>query len=371
MTQDCNSVLHVLPGLGLGGAETMLAALVTAKRSQPFPQTVVDISGGGMLTERIHAAGVPVIAFNLRHAAGLPLAVIRLAQTIRRVRPAVIQSWLYYGDLTATWALALSGRRASTRLYWGVRCSDLDVDRYSWPLRRTIVACARRSGEPDAVVANSFAGRDVHRQLGYRPRAFPVIPNGIDTVRFRPDTDTRQKIRAELGIADETPLILHVARVDPMKDHASLLAVAKALPQATFVLTGAGTKELVGPPNVIALGPRSDMPLLHAAADIAISTSAFGEGSSNAIAESMASGVSVIATEVGDARAIVGDTGSIVAPRDTTAMIAAVGLLLTEPSQARQARGLASRGRIVDFYSLDRAVAAFDALHLRGEMPDN
>lgn len=371
MTQDRSSVLHVIPGLGPGGAETMLATLVTARRSQSFPQTVVDILGGGMLTERIRAAGVPVIAFNLGHAVGLPLAVIRLAQTIRRVRPAVIQSWLYYGDLTATWALALSGRRASTRLYWGVRCSDLSVDPYSWPLRRTIAACVRRSGEPDAVVANSFVGRDVHRQLGYKPRAFLVIPNGIDTARFRPDADARQKIRAELGIADGKPLILHVARVDPMKDHASLLAVAKALPQVTFVLAGARTKELVGPPNVIALGSRSDMPSLHAAADIAISTSAFGEGFSNAIAESMASAVPAIATDVGDARAIVGDTGSIVGPRDTTAMIAAVGLLLAEPSHARQARGLASRGRIVDLYSLGRAVAAFDALYLRGEMPDN
>lgn len=371
MTPDRTSVLHVIPGLGPGGAETMLAALVTAKRSQPFPQTVVDISSGGMLTERIRAAGVPVIAFGLWHAVGLPLAVIRLAQTIRRVRPTVIQSWLYYGDLTATWALALSGRRASTRLYWGVRCSDLDIGHYSRTLRRTIMACARRSGEPEAVVANSFAGREVHRQLGYKPRAFPVIPNGIDTGRFRPDADARRKIRAELGIADETPLILHVARVDPMKDHASLMVVAKAIPEATFVLAGAGTKELVGPPNVIALGPRSDMPLVHAAADIAISTSAFGEGSSNAIIESMASGVPAIATDVGDARAIVGDTGYIVAPRDTTAMIAAVGLLLAEPPQARQARGLEGRGRIVDFYSLDRAVAAFDALHLRGEMPDN
>ena len=91
--------------------------------------------------------------------------------------PAAIQSWLYYADLISLWALEISGRRATTRLYWGVRCSDMDQSKYQRGLRWAIAACVSRSARPDAVVANSFAGRDAHLRLGYAPRAFPVRPD--------------------------------------------------------------------------------------------------------------------------------------------------------------------------------------------------
>ena len=69
----------------------------------------------------------------------------------------------------------------------GVRCSDLDMARYGGQLARVIRLCAWLSRLPGAVVANSVAGRAVHRRLGYRAAAFPVIDNGIDTKHFRPD----------------------------------------------------------------------------------------------------------------------------------------------------------------------------------------
>jgi glycosyltransferase involved in cell wall biosynthesis len=371
MNNDEPLVLHVIPGLGFGGAEQVLASLVTAKRSQPFQQVVIDLLGGGALSERIRAAGIPVYDLNLGGPAGTPLATVRLARLIQKIKPTTIQSWLYYGDILTYWALKLSGRRTSTRLYWGIRCSELELDRYSWLLRRTINACARRSGEPDAVVANSFAGREVHRQLGYKPRAFPVIPNGVDTSRFKPDAQARKAIRSELGIDDETPLVLHVARVDPMKDHAGLLTVAGMLPKVTFVMAGAHTNELKTPVNVKALGIRSDMPSIYAAADIAVSASAFGEGFSNAIAEAMASGVPVISTDVGDARAIVNGTGIIVPPRDPTQMADSIASMLGEMPDGLRSRGSGSRDRILTNYSLDLAVATFDSLHVRGALPNN
>ena len=370
MTPPPLLVMHVIPGLGTGGAEHMLATLVAAQRRKPYRQVVVNLLRGGANADRIRAAGVELIELGMRHPVMLPFAIVRLALIIRRMQPDAIQSWLYYGDLCATAALALSGRRPVTRLYWGVRCSDMDLSRYHWVLRQAIALCAKLSGRPDAVIANSFAGRDVHRQLGYQPRAFPVIPNGIDTVRFKPDAVARQRIRAELGIADDRPLVIHVARVDPMKDHASLLAAARALPNATFVLVGARTETLETPDNMIALGARTDMPALYAAADIAVSSSAFGEGFSNAIAEAMASGVAAIATDVGDAAAIIGAAGRLVPPRDTAALRDAIVALLAEPPTARKARGLAGRDHIERTFSLDRAVNNFDRLFVHGTIPE-
>ena len=363
------TVLHVIPTLRAGGAESMLASLVAAERAQPMSQAVAAFAPGGEFGAKIRAASVPIFDLNCTHLAAMPLAVIRLTRLIKRLQPSAIQSWLYYADLLSLWALEGSGRRSVTRLYWGVRCSDMEPERYRLALRWAISAAAHRAGRPDAVVANSFAGRDVHRRLGYAPRAFPVIPNGIDINRFRPDAAARIENRAHWGIPEGKPLVIHVARVDPMKDHDSLMAVARALPDVAFIAVGTGTQSLQAPANLMTLGERNDVAALYSAADFALSTSAFGEGFSNAIAEAMASGVPVVATDVGDARKIVGETGVIVPPREAPALAAAIRSLLSESPGQRTERSAASRQRIERNFSLNRAVATFNSLHREGIVP--
>jgi len=357
-------VLHVIPGLATGGAEHMLASLVTAKRAEPYAQAVVNLMAGGSYTAPIRAAGVPLYELGMNSING-PLVVIRLAALIRKLSPAVIQSWLYYGDLITTLALYLSGRRHETKLYWGVRCSD--ISRQFDARSRFIVAlCARLSRLADAVVANSYAGRRDHQRIGYRPPAFAVIPNGIDTAAFGPDSTDRARIRGELGIGETTPFVIHVGRVDPMKDHATFLRVAATMPEFRFAAIGRGTKALRGPPNMMRLGLREDLPAIYAAADCLISTSRFGEGFSNVIAEAMASGVPVVATDVGDTREIIGNAGLVVPVGSDTAMIDAVRTLMSESCEQRQSRASLCRERIVTHFPLHRAVASFDALYTAG-----
>lgn len=361
-------VLHVIGGLGVGGAERMLTALVAAPRPQPHPQAVADLFQGGALAAEIRAAGVAVHEFGLGGPLGVPRAVMALARLIRALRPAVVQTWMYYADLIGLWALERSGRRRETRLYWGIRCSDMDQSRYGRALRWTIAAAARRSGRPDAVIANSYAGRAFHRELGYAPRAFGVIPNGIDTQRFRPDPEARRRVRAEIGIADDAFVAVHAARVDPMKDHAALAALAGLCPELVFLAAGKDTETLAGPPNLRRLGLRADMPALFAAADAVLSTSAFGEGFSNVLAEGMASGLPAVATDVGDARPILGATGMVAPPRDPPALAAALKRLAAAPDE-RRALGAAARARIEERFALARCVAAFDSLHCNGTLP--
>jgi glycosyltransferase involved in cell wall biosynthesis len=362
-------VLHVIAGLGIGGAERMLAALVTAPRAAPYRQIVVDLIGAGALAPEIRAAGVEVRELGLAGPLSVPRVVSGLARIIRETQPAAIQSWMYYADLFSLWALERSGRRKATRLYWGIRCSDMDQSRYGAALRWTIRACARRAGRPDAVVANSHAGRAFHRTLGYAPRAFPVIPNGVDTARFRPDGASRSRVRAELGIDGGTFVAIHAARVDPMKDHATLAALAALRPGIVFLAAGKGTEALTGRTNLRGLGVRADMPSLYAAADAVLSTSAFGEGFPNVIAEGMASGLPAAATDVGDARLIVGDAGIVVRPRDAAALAAALDALAEAGPGERAVRAAAARARIERRFSLARCVAAFDALHRDGALP--
>jgi glycosyltransferase involved in cell wall biosynthesis len=365
--------MHVIPGLRTGGAEHGLAALLTAEREQPFSQVVVNLlgspAGDSALSEAARTAEVPIHQIGAQSALAFPFVLFRLRGLIRQMHPIAIQSWLYYADLASLLALELSGQRTTTRLYWGIRSSDMDRSRYRFALGWTINACAKRSVRPDAVVANSFAGRAAHHRLGFAPRAFPVIVNGIDTCRFHPDASARARVRAQLGIPNDKPLVIHVARVDPMKDHASLVKVATALPDINFIMVGSGTDKIDAPANLRALGIWREMPDIYATADLSLSTSIFGEGFPNALGEAMACGIPVVATDVGDSRRIVGDTGVIVSPGDVSGMVTAIGRILAEPETIRAARGRTARKRIEDRFSLDRMVSSFDALHLYGILP--
>lgn len=347
----------------------MLAALLAAKRQDEFTQVLVNLSGEGSLDIPVDPPQASVVGLDLTGPMAVPSTVWRLAKLIQQTSPCAIQSWLYYADLISLWALGFSGRRRSTRFYWGVRNSELNLNEYGRALRWSIAACAYWSHRPDAVIANSVSGREAHRRLGYQPRVFSVIPNGIDTHRYRPDPAARVRIRAELGLSDDTPLVIHAGRRDPMKDHESLIRVAVAMPNIRFIMVGSGTESLRPPSNVIALGLRHDMPALYAAADVALSTSAFGEAFSNVLGEAMASGIPVVTTAVGDAPYIVGETGFMVQPRDIAAMTGAIHRVVAMTTPEREQRGASCRERIQTFFSRERMIASFDDLHLRGILP--
>lgn len=356
-------MLHVITGLGVGGAETMLTRLITRAAPGALDQRVVSLLPGGATRTTLEHAGVQVGDLGMRRALPSVSALWRLAGIIREWRPDVVQGWMYHADLTALAALCLSGRRAATSLAWGIRCSDMDTGRYSWRLRAVISACSALSSRVDVVVANSVAGRTVHAGLGYRPRRFEVIPNGIDVDRLVPDDDARSRFRAVLGLAPQDVVVAHVARVDPMKDHAGFLAALEQVPGVRTLLIGTGTENLPERPGVMRLGCRSDVPQLLNAADIVVSSSAFGEGFSNALAEGMASGCIPVATDVGDAGLIVGDCGVIVPPRTPTALAAALSGIAALPPDERARRGAAARRRIVENFSLDRVIGRFSALY--------
>lgn len=356
--------MHVITDLDTGGAETMLANLVTAKRVGGEPPLVVSLTPGGNVAARIQAAGITVHDLGMKRGRPSIGAFYRLAKLIRVHRPQVIQSWMYHADLMALMALILSRRRQKTRMFWGVRCSDMDVSQYSWGLRRIIGLCARLSRLPNGVIANSHAGRARHRSLGYKPHRFLVVPNGVDTDRFQPDARARAEVRGELGVTDRDVLIGTSARVDPMKDYPSFLrALSLAEGEGLIGLAaGRGTDELKDQANLIRLGERSDMPRLLNGFDIYVSASAFGEGFSNALVEAMATGIPVIATDVGDARLILGDCGVVVPPRDTEALADAIKALKADPARRAQL-GRNARARVVAEFGLAQSVQGFDDLH--------
>jgi glycosyltransferase involved in cell wall biosynthesis len=363
-------IMHVITGLGAGGAESMLTALALAKAKDGPAPIVVSLTPGGPNVARLLDDGVPVHQLGMRGAFSGGQGVFTLAGLIRRLAPDVVQGWMYHANLAASAAVALSGRRRQTKVYWGIRCSDMNLSDYGLALRLVVRMGGWSSRRPDAIIANSAAGVVVHRALGYTPRHFLLIDNGVDTDRFKSSSADRTAVRAELGLGQDDFVVAVAARYDPMKDYPTLLAALEQIPSARAIIMGAGTPVALRESTQLrVLGRHDNVPRMLRAADVLVSSSAYGEGFSNAIAEGMATGLPVAATDVGDARRIVGGAGRIVPPRDPDALAAALRDLEALPERA--ALGAAARRRMVDLFALDRAIEKFDILHRLGpDAPD-
>ena len=366
-------VMHLITGLSTGGAETMLAKLVTRMDRQRFPTVVVSMTGAGTIGSEIMAAGIDVRDLEMRRGVPNPMALVRLLRLLRRERPHVFMTWLYHADLLGMIAAAFG---APGRLIWNLRCSTIEPEYYRGLSGLILRTLARRSRAPVAVVVNSQAGRDAHAAMGYAPRQWHLIPNGFDLSRFRPDADARISVRDELSLPPDVPLVGFVARYEPVKDHASFLRAAARARESRedlhFVLVGSGVdtanrnlnllaRDLGLTGNLHMLGRRSDVPRLTAAFDIACSTS-LGEGFPNILGEAMACGVPPVVTDVGDCAAIVGEAGKIVPPSDPAAMAAAWLEILALAPEQRQALGEAARHRIEANFDVDSIVARYQNL---------
>lgn len=352
------TVLHVISGLGLGGAERMLVETAIGLQHLGLAQHVVSLRGRGKYADDLVSAGVPVTALDIATPPHAISAIWQLRQVVNRLEPDIIQGWMYHGDFAAMVTHLVAPGRSGRRLFWNIRASNVDDPRYT----KLVRLCGWLSNLPSVIVANSEAGAKFHISHGYRPRHVVVIPNGIDTDKFRPDPIARAALRAELALGNQI-VAVHVARVDPMKDHATFLAAMEKLPGIAGLMIGAGTETFRCPPNVRALGVRHDVERVYAAADLVVSSSAYGEGFSNALAEGMSAGLVPIATDVGDAARIVGRTEHIVAPRNSMALAVAIadGAALS-PDRLREL-GLDARARIVSSFGRPKAIDAYASLY--------
>jgi glycosyltransferase involved in cell wall biosynthesis len=184
---------------------------------------------------------------------------------------------------------------------------------------------ARRA---DLIIANASAVRRDATARGLPSDRVAVVPNGIDTDAMRPDREAGIAFRRRWGLPSDAFVIGCAARLDPMKDHANLLAAAARFvekdPAARFVCVGDGPvgcrEELQRQARRLGLADRvtwtgelADVRAAYNAFDIATLASAFGEGFPNTVGEAMACGIPVVATDVGDVRPIAGDAGEVVA----------------------------------------------------------
>ncbi|MEM7176196.1 MAG: glycosyltransferase [Pseudomonadota bacterium] len=365
--QERAEVCHVITGLETGGAERSLYLLLQGEVGRLFRHRVISLTGAGSYGAMIRDLGIPVTALEMR---GRPWRLLRLRLSRMIGHPALVQGWMYHGNIAAS----LAGWRRA-RVVWNIRHSLEDLAGESPGTRRAIALSACLSRRPDRILYNSHQARAQHEASGFSATAAQVIPNGIDATAFAPDAAARGRLRRELGLGQTDTVLCHVGRCHPVKGHKILMDAVlphlRAYPDLHLVMAGAGVSydnsALAAPISenlrmqVHLLGERRDIPDLMAGSDL-FALPSLSEGFPNVLGEAMAAGLAAVASDVGDCARVLGQTGRIVPPRDSQALSAAIAALLEAPDQ-RRALGQAARRRVVAEYPLDLSQRSYADLY--------
>ena len=367
-------VLHLITGLSVGGAETMLFKLLSQIDRNGFEPEVLSLTDIGPIGKRIQGLGVPVDALRMPPGRPSPITLLRFARRLRHRPPDIIQTWMYHADLVGAVGATLAGGIPTV---WNIRHTNISPQANKRTHIWTARVCALMSHRlPKRIICNSETSRQEHIKLGYAAGKMQVIPNGFDLATFKPDAAARRSVCQELQISEQSLLIGLVARFDRQKDHHTFVQAAerlKSLHHVRFLLCGDGisgqNEKLVQWINRAGiqdrchlLGRRDDIPRLTAALDIATSSSV-GEAFSNAIGEAMACAVPCAVTDVGDSAWIVGDTGRVVRPADAEALAKSWLDLIEIGEKRRREFGLAARRRVEENFNLPNIVRRYENLY--------
>lgn len=361
-------VLHVISGLGPGGAEHMLCRLVAA--TPHVSHRVLSLSGRGILSAALESSGAEIID----RGSGAK-GVRGLARAMAGNSPDIIQGWMYHGNLTAT---LLKIRFPSASLIWGIRQS-ISLKQFTKPTTRILIgAQAIISKLPDVIVYNSLEAALGHEAGGFSSVRRELVANGFDVEIFAPDAAVRRTVRSDLGIADDEVVVGLVARWDPWKNHPGFLRVATLLseeyPECRFIMLGKGIDwsnvelvSLIGDSlreRVILLGDRRDVQAINNAFDVACNVS-HGEGFPNAVGEAMACGRMCVVTPVGATESLIGDCGVVAASTSDSDILDALRMAVALSPAEREEAGSRARARIEKHYAIEAVAQEYLKLYSR------
>ncbi|MEV5433854.1 glycosyltransferase [Streptomyces sp. NPDC052701] len=297
--------LHVITGLGVGGAEQQLRLLL---RHLPVDCDVVTLTNPGAVAEGLSADGVRVVHLGMAGNRDLT-AVPRLARLIRSGGYGLVHTHLYRACVYGRIAARLAGVRAVLATEHSLGGSQLEGRALTAGVRALYLA-SERLGHATVAVSPTVADRLT--RWGVPGPRIEIVPNGIDVARFRFDPAARERTRRRLGLAQDAYVVGGVGRLTAGKRFDVLVDALARLPHDyRLLLVGDGpegdalrrTARRAGVGDrVVFTGERPylpdgtsgpDLPSLTSAMDVLVSPSP-EESFGLAVVEGLAAGLPVL-----------------------------------------------------------------------------
>jgi len=365
-SQSPNTLLvaHVLYSFGIGGLEKGIATVIN-HGSGRFRHVIVCL-GKGRGSRALVKGDAEVFELN-KPAGNSPRFIRNLSVFLRRLRPDIVHT-RNWGGMDGVVAARLAGLRNVVHGEHGWDVFDPFGLKLSRRYARRLLS--RWVREYTCVSKEMEAWLRTRIKLG-RHKKVTQIYNGIDIERFCPGDGGA--VRKELGISADTFVAGTVSRLDPIKDHDTLIEAFRRfhrqVSDSLLLIVGDGPRmaelKAQAKDGVVFLGERHDVPDLLRAMDVFVLPSK-NEGISNTILEAMATGLSVIATKVGGNPELVVDgvTGTLVPPGDVEALVAAIRSYADDMELRRRA-GLEGRCIAEERFSIPAMVSAYEEVWSR------
>jgi sugar transferase (PEP-CTERM/EpsH1 system associated) len=377
-------IAHIVHRFDYGGLENGLVNLVNGIPCERYRHAIVCLTGYGTdFARRVRRTDVEIVSID-KSPGKDPAAYLRTWRILRRLAPAIVHT-RNLGTVEMQWAAAAAGvpRRVHGEHGWS------PDDPQGRDARKLLVRRACRPVIQHYVAMSRDIGQWLMAYVGVPADRIHQLYSGVDSNRFCPEgpvpadlpSSFRRDTAAEPASSGGRPLVLGtVGRLDPIKNQEGLILAFRRIldgepglrSQLRLMIVGDGPlhqrleamvkeQELGG---VVWLpGARSDIPELMRAMDIFVLPSE-NEGISNTILEAMATGLPVVAGDVGGNPELIpdGTTGTLYETRNGGSLDAALLRYVRNPT-LRSDHGAAARARVCKDFSLEAMIARYCALY--------
>ncbi|HCK04041.1 MAG TPA: hypothetical protein DHV86_04650 [Methylophilaceae bacterium] len=367
-------VVHIISDLGSGGAERSLFKLAESNLANTYDFSVICLQGEGMYSQKLRRQGINVIALNLNYFNFL-FKLFPLASYLYKVRPQIIQGWMYHGNIAA-----LIGKYmlfAKPKLVWNIRHS-LHSIKYEKKTTQAIIYINKAfSQAADLIIYNSSNSLAQHNKYGFAKSLTSVIENGFDeTIEL--NIMARNELRERHKFTESTVVIGHVARFHPMKGHEVFIKAALMIleinPCVEILMIGRNidwnNADLIKQipkdyhHRFTFLGEVDNAAQFMNAMDIFALSSLWGEGFPNVLGEAMLLKIPCIANNIGGCDEIMGDTGILIdMPCSIDKWRAHLTDCISMSSEERSTFGKRGRDRVITSFSMDRTQSMYDQVY--------
>ncbi|OQW92730.1 MAG: hypothetical protein BWK78_00790 [Thiotrichaceae bacterium IS1] len=364
-----SSVCFLITGLDYGGAEIQVINLAEKLKRKNWTVNVISMTiPNGSLVNRLTLSDIKVASLNMRRGVPDIRAFYKLHRIIKSWNPDIVHSHMFHANL-----FGRIGRifchvpvfiSTIHNIYEGNDYEHHHGDQWIYlAYRITNWLC-------DYTTIISQTAMEHYLQKKAVPRRnFQHVPNGIDVNGFYPDINSHNILKEKYNLKDQF-IWLAVGRIEEQKDYPTLLKafreVANKKPEATLMVVGDGTLKdqmitLTDGENlgkaVRWLGKRENVPELMNMADAYVMSSRW-EGMPMVLLEAAASGLPIVATDVGGNREIVvkGKTGYLVSPDNAEQLENAMLSMMTLPPRERHRWGSEGRQYVEAKYGIDKVV---------------
>lgn len=362
-------VVFAVTSLDVGGAEQALVDIVTHLSRDRFDPYVVSLSGPpppghDCLVARLKTHRIPVHFLGARHPVQALSTVMRLMRLLRKIRPTVLQTFLWHANTAGAMAAKLA---RVPHVVTGIRVAERRANTH-----RRITRWTGKWADRHVCVSHAVADF-MTRHAGLQPASVVVIPTGVDVPAF----EAVEPVRLEdLGVRPGRRALVVAGRLERQKGIDWLLKLApdllETLADHDLLVMGKGplqrdlerqVRASGSAGRIVLLGWRSDAAAVIAACDLLLVASRW-EGLPRVVLEAMALGRPVVAVDAEGVDELLGSDhgGQVVRGHDRETFHKAVAAIAGDPRRAAQL-GRRNHARVVQQFGIRRCVDAYERLY--------